>query len=339
MSGLSILYSVLVEVYRMKLKEFLKYIFSVTNYGETHYKLTFLGIKLKFPRFEYLKKKNENPYYYYKKNKLDIRTLPPATGQIREIQLANLVLLDELDYVCKCAGLKYWLDGGTLLGAVRHKGFIPWDDDIDTAMLRCDYEKIIDAFKQYSRNPDIYADYFRSSINSCMYYIKIQHKKCPHLFVDIFPWDNYGKRISTIEQLEISKKLKALRIKLQKTADSSMTNEEIKALIDKTMKENILIYEVKDNNKDCDYVWGLDFNHTWQNWFTHYEVLHPLGEIVFEGKTYPCMKNPDAFLKRLYGDYMAYPKKITFGHSSYVKFSEYEQKAIKEMSLKVNNGN
>ena len=134
-------------------------IFSIQEYGETHYKITIMGIVIKCPKAEYAKKKKENLYYYYKKNNIDITTLPPAEGQVRDIQLANLVLLKEMDYVCKQAGLKYWLDGGTLLGAVRHKGFIPWDDDIDTAMLRNDYEQIIEAFEKYSRNPDIYVGY------------------------------------------------------------------------------------------------------------------------------------------------------------------------------------
>ena len=99
-------------------------LFKFVPYGETHYLLQILGIKIKFIKPEFAKKKKENLFYYYKKKKIDITALPPATGKIRDIQLANLVLLRELDYVCKQAGLKYWLDGGTLLGAVRH--FIPF---------------------------------------------------------------------------------------------------------------------------------------------------------------------------------------------------------------------
>lgn len=80
-------------------------------------------------------KKQQSPYAEYKKNNVDITSLPPATGQIRDVQLSNLELLKELDYVCKKNNLQYWLDFGTLIGAIRHKGFIPWDDDIDTGMM------------------------------------------------------------------------------------------------------------------------------------------------------------------------------------------------------------
>ena len=193
----------------MRLGEFIKNIFSITDYGETHHIMRIFGLKFKFPKAEYAKKRKENPYYYYKKNNIDITTLPPATGQIRDIQLANLALLKELDYVCKENGLTYWLDFGTLLGAVRHKGFIPWDDDIDIGMMRDDYNKIIEAFEKSSRNKNIFAGHVRDKRNN--FIIKIQHKKCPHLFVDIFPYDFLGEILTNKEQLNKKKKKTKLR--------------------------------------------------------------------------------------------------------------------------------
>ena len=59
---------------------------------------------------------------------------------MNEIQKIELGMLLDVDRVCRQLGVNYFIVGGTLLGAVRHKGFIPWDDDIDIGMLRADYE-------------------------------------------------------------------------------------------------------------------------------------------------------------------------------------------------------
>ena len=313
----------------MNLRELLSKLFCVKDYNDTHKIMRVIGIKFKYPRFEYFVKRRENPYYEYKKNNIDITSIPPAKGQIREIQLANLALLKEFDYVCKQAELTYWLDGGTLLGAVRHKGFIPWDDDIDTAMLREDYDKIIDAFNKYSRNPDIYCAYWRSKVDPCGCRIKVLHKKCPHLFIDIFPWDVYGKVLNKDEQLKLTKKIKAIRKQMATKSDFSLSNDEIKTMVHNKMTE--FLSEVKDVEPNSYYVWGMDFNHGWKNWFTAYDVLHPLKTIKFEGIEFPCLNNPDSFLTRLYGDYMSYPKKIGVGHSMFLKLSEEEKDIISEL--------
>ena len=61
----------------------------------------------------------------------------------RKLQLIQTKIVADIDEICKQKKLKYYMIGGTLLGAVRHKGFIPWDDDIDLVMYRDDYNKLI----------------------------------------------------------------------------------------------------------------------------------------------------------------------------------------------------
>ena len=125
----------------------LEKIFSQKTYNDTHNIVTILGIKIKYPKSSIKKALQEQSFYKLAKKNTDITQLPPAEGFIRKVQLANLELLKEMDYVCKQNKLTYWIDFGTLLGAVRHKGFIPWDDDIDLGMPRMDYNKLIEAFK------------------------------------------------------------------------------------------------------------------------------------------------------------------------------------------------
>lgn len=319
------------------LKNFVKLIFSFKSYNETHVLLMFFGFKIKFPKYKYYILKKQSNYYFYKKLKRDITKIPPATGKIRQIQLANVVLLEELDYVCKQNNIEYWLDGGTLLGAVRHKGYVPWDDDIDVGMMAQDYEKIIDAFKKSSRNKDIYADYCRNKSNPDVMLIKVMHRKTPHLFVDIFPFYCYGKTIDEQEQLNKTKEIKNIRKELKNRFVSIENNQDLYHLYKETMNEHILAKDSNNNRENTDLVWGIDYDHRWKNWFTNYNVIFPLKLITFEGKEYLSMNNPDAFLRRVYGEYMEYPSKITFGHSLY-KCDDNEFEVIKDLASGKNKG-
>lgn len=69
-------------------------------------------------------------------------------GVLRRLQLEQLDVLKKIDELCRANGIEYFLDSGTALGAVRHRGFIPWDDDIDIGMKRDDYERFIEAAKR-----------------------------------------------------------------------------------------------------------------------------------------------------------------------------------------------
>ena len=84
-----------------------------------------------------------------------IRTFRSPNGAYREVELD---LLAEFDRVCRKHGLTYFVDSGTLLGAVRHKGFIPWDDDIDLIMQREDYERLVQIAAQEFQHPYFFSD-------------------------------------------------------------------------------------------------------------------------------------------------------------------------------------
>ena len=304
------------------IKEVLKNILSLTDYNETHKIIRMFGVKIKFPKIMYYKEKLTNPYYYYKKNNLDITKLPPATGQIRNIQMANLSLLKELDYVCKQKGLQYWLDFGTLLGSIRHKGFIPWDDDIDVSMMRDDYNQIIDAFNKYSENPDIYAEFVY--IGKSQTIIKILHKKCPHLFVDIFPYDFSNEILTDDEKIKRTKELYNIRQNLSKNKGLTTSEKvicEVKNLRSKVRFDKYI--------EGSDVQYGLEYFYTEPVWIHSYDTIFPLKRIEFEGFSALGINKPIEYLNNIFGDYMAYPKKIGFAHNAYKKLSEEESEIIK----------
>ena len=121
---------------------------------------------------------------------------------IEDVHKKMLELLTEFDRVCKKHGLRYVLDSGTLLGAIRHKGFIPWDDDADVAMLREDYDKFCAIANQelgekyYFENTDVneqHPNIFGKVFDKSTRYVQkntAHLKTTQSIWVDIFPVDN-----------------------------------------------------------------------------------------------------------------------------------------------------
>lgn len=305
---------------------------TITDFSETRNLINILGIKIKIAKREIAKERQENVFYQYKKDKIDITKVPQAQGLLRDIQLANLALLKELAYVCEKNNFKYILDAGTLLGAMRHSRFIPWDDDIDILMFREDYEKIVSAFKNTTRNSDIYAEYHRDKDTNSQYFIKIKHKKCPFLGVDIFPLDSYGKHLSLKEQLIATNKICKILKHLKKEIDPNISNKETKTILTKTMKEKILLSSANENG---DFVYGVDFAHKLKNWFLDRDIVLPLRKIQFEDSKYTTVNKPKEFLKNIYGNYMKYPKKMKILHYSYKNLTSEQLEAIKKLGEKV----
>jgi len=311
-------------------KLFCKEIFSIKNYSEERIELKFFGISCKFQKIKYAKKRKKNPYYFYKKHNVDITTIPPATGQIREIQLANLALMQELDRICKKNNLKYWLDWGTLLGAYRHKGFIPWDDDVDISMLKEDMDKLIEIFDREKNNSDLYLEQSQSQVINSHFpwmLLKLRHKRCKYLFVDIFPSYTYGEKLDRKIQIKRTSEIK----KYRKTFFKNFEEKNINNLPNK-MNDFIRTVLKHSNIKDSDLIISLEFGDSTKNWFHTNSEIFPLTECYFEGKQFMSVNNPEAFLTNIYGEhYMDYPKKISLGHNMYKELSSEDKNVIEEL--------
>ncbi len=123
-----------------------------------------------------------------------------------KVRLVQIELLDELDRISKKYNIKYQLFAGTLLGAVRHNGYIPWDDDIDVAMLREDYERFISVCEKelgadyFLQTPDLEGSPYPFSKlrknNTLFVEGNVEHIDIHHgVFIDVFPMDNVFDRI------------------------------------------------------------------------------------------------------------------------------------------------
>lgn len=132
----------------------------------------------------------------------EVREDYTISSEMKKVWAVQLDLLKELDRVCKKHHLKYFADSGTLIGAVREKGFIPWDDDIDIVMMRRDYDKLIQEcggdfedpyFLQTAYNDRILRGFarLRNSRTTAITYFESGQSCNKGIFIDIFPLDNF----------------------------------------------------------------------------------------------------------------------------------------------------
>lgn len=137
---------------------------------------------------------------FYDEISTDTKMVPMS---LEESKKDMLKILKKFEVICKRLNLRYWLLYGTLIGAIRHKGFIPWDDDLDVGMPREDYNKLLNYFANNENSVDsLYIDNYRFD-KTCFFYISRlcdkehvlefplkNHKS--GLFIDIYPLDGMG---------------------------------------------------------------------------------------------------------------------------------------------------
>lgn len=136
----------------------------------------------------------------------EVRNGVLVTSDLKKVWKVEMELLLELLRVCEKHGLKCWVEGGTLLGAVRHKGFIPWDDDIDVVMLRDDYDKLMEIGPSEFHDPfffqSAYTDKFyfhghvqiRNSHTTAVLPEECKREYNQGVFIDIFPLDGMPEK-------------------------------------------------------------------------------------------------------------------------------------------------
>lgn len=260
----------------------------------------------------------------------NISSIPPAVGQLRELQLANLKILIAVDKFCRKHNIRYWIDYGTALGAVRHGDFIPWDDDIDVAMLRSDYDKMIEIFNKENTDPDLELELF-SAPRGIFNLVKIKHKQIPDLWVDIFPYDLYSEKIKTWdERIRLTEQVNKMQEKKKKRYKKGSSVPAFHQYY-KDLYTQFLNGKTPAPEKDCpDIVVGFEYVEILKySKLVPYEIVFPLKEIKFCNHKFFCPNNMDVYLTNFYGDYMTYPSYVE-AHTDISKMPIKEVLAIKE---------
>ena len=242
---------------------------------------------------------------------------------IRPLQLRLLAILEAFDRMCRRHGLRYYLEFGTLLGAMRHGGFIPWDDDLDIMMPRPDYEKLIRHSREGLPEPFEFVC-FENDPAYPLQFGKVQDASTtlverPHLyylggvFIDVFPVD--GLPDSPKEQQKLYGRYHRLKSLLYIVwrdpykhghGPSSwwpllMRRIFRPAKVQKMIRDLSLTYPF-EKSKYVACLFGQKLRPL--------DRVAQLGDgtpITFEGKEFMTVVNPDEHLTQIYGDYMTPP--------------------------------
>lgn len=241
--------------------------------------------------------------------------------KLDDIHEVQLEILDAIDCICRKNNIKYFLSGGTLLGAIRHKGFIPWDDDIDLWMTRKNYRKFLKLIKTELPNEYFPMDYYRN-INYPLSILKIEKKGTKYveevfvnipmeqgIYIDIFPLDNIWEPMYKLQTAFLIKmqSIRDFKIRKCKGKNCSIVKKLLYSAVPlrlcRFMTEFAMqffdIFPTKKLNQLC---------HRGRFWpkFTKQEV-EDLIYAEFCGKEYPVPKNYDSILRRCYGNYTELP--------------------------------
>lgn len=256
---------------------------------------------------------------------------------LRELQKMELRILVDFDKYCRKHGLRYSLFAGTLIGAVRHGGFIPWDDDIDVCMPRADFRKLIDLLKQEPiencsmlspyDEASYFTGFFLKIFDTRTELIEFAEDNFPikyGVFIDVFPLDFINPTVNDIEKMftDYHNMLKKHRRYIRKMHSKSL------------YKKILYKYKVKIIGrliqKELD---NLDNqSNTETGWLSHGSICNsPFGriynsdmfadycEMSFEGHSFSVMKGYEGYLWSRYGNYMQLPpEEERFGHH-YIK--------------------
>lgn len=252
--------------------------------------------------------------------------MPLDKDTLRKVQLKELEILLEVKRICDKHQIRYQLYGGTLLGAIRHKGFIPWDDDIDITMLREDYERFLAVapgeiregyYVESARsNPDYVYSFCKVKANGttyieqCTSHLDIH----PGIWIDIFPLDN----IPEIDYEVLDRR--DLRIRRWQTAVDYNAgvitlNKPTSALYFKLLgilnrhklmhKKECVMQEA--NSPNGKYVVDYYSLYGYRKAIFPMSTYTDLIDVEFEGHMFPVVRDYHGVLTQTFGDYMQLP--------------------------------
>jgi len=249
--------------------------------------------------------------------------------ELRKVQLLELKVLKEIKRVCTKYDIKYFLTGGTLIGAVRHKGFIPWDDDIDIAMMRSDYDRFLEvapselgeefSLRCIQHDPKVGTFFAKVVLNGTSYRSVQQPEgldKCGFL-VDVLPYDTiYDNRF--LAKLYFCFLNFCVVLYSMKNGYHNGTTK-FRRIVAKAMKlcfffvpkkwlrSRIMNYPYRLNRKKTNTKAYLSGRYGIPLEMRSAYLFDGYKELPFEDDTFMVLEKSHEFLTELFGDYMKLP--------------------------------
>lgn len=242
-----------------------------------------------------------------------------------ELKKLELDILIHVASFCEKQGIQYWIDYGTLLGAVRHHGFIPWDDDIDIAMRRDQYEQFASTFsdpngryvfKRFEDDPNYHYAFGKVLDTNTVLYEPNKKKGLKiAVYIDVFPYDNAPEDDGEFAKL-IARRNQNIHLRRLQISEKHNGGKIRSCLVDifgKILKiilpASILVrkqieLENKYRNVRTKYVCDLGGEGKTR---LEKDWLHEFEDIEFEGRFFKAPKEYDKVLTAKYGDYMTLP--------------------------------
>lgn len=246
--------------------------------------------------------------------------------KLEKLHECLLLILDEIDRICCENNIPYFLDSGSALGAIRHGGFIPWDDDIDVGMLRENYDRFIQVAKEelsdrfFLQTTETESEYLgfnaKIRLNGTFFPEKVNEGKNIHqgIFVDVFPFDyiSDNKNLALIET-KISRRLVSIYLFASQSNKRGHVFKEFIRKVCKIIPQRMyrrfcLNFYLRHNEKRTRRVTCYSYKMN-QHKILHFNLqdMQTVHRVKFENKSYNIMDGYDSYLKKMYGNYMELP--------------------------------
>lgn len=250
--------------------------------------------------------------------------LPKATGSLRNIQIAENYILQRVKDICDANGLQFFLIGGTLMGAVRHKGFIPWDNDIDIGMMRQDLLKLKELLETDEELTFAYCYNYEVGLKVP----KIKFRANPTIFIDVFMFDciDVGAQSPDAVWEETVKINTQYSAKLREIAQPYLPVYSYRPLENPEIDKALLAVESEMERNFGRFGKGEWFCETLDS---PYWSRDPRGivrvadrfplikdAVEFEGRTYDAWKNYEDAMTHFFGDFWSLPFSVSEPHTT-----------------------